>query len=69
LALTALEDFMKSHHGSTQKLARIRLVSRTRSAFEQAREAMHRGNPLAAARALTRFTTLNRALALLALQA
>jgi hypothetical protein len=59
---------MNSHPGSMQKLARIRLVARTRMAWEQAREAMHRGNAAAMARAEARLSALNRALALLALQ-
>jgi hypothetical protein len=60
---------MKTRPASMQKLARIRLVARTRMAWEQAREATHRGNAVAAARARARLDALNRALALLALQA
>jgi hypothetical protein len=51
-----------------QKLARIRLVARTRMAWEQAREAMRGGDAPAAARAQARLDALNLALALLALQ-
>ena len=53
---------------SQQKLARVRLVARTRMAWEQVRDAMNGGNARSAARARVRFTALNRALALLALQ-
>jgi hypothetical protein len=54
---------------SMQRLARIRLVARTRIAWDHAREAMHRGDAPEAARARIRLDALNRALALLALQA
>ena len=54
--------------GSMQKLARIRLVARTRMAWEQAREAMRGGDAPAAARAQARLNALNLALALLALR-
>jgi len=57
------------HSGSLQKLARIQLVARTCMAWEQARDASRDGNPRSAARARTRLAALNRALALLALQA
>jgi len=53
---------------SMQKLERIRLVARTRIAWDQAREATHRGDSAGAARARVRLDALNRALALLALQ-
>jgi hypothetical protein len=53
---------------SMQKLDRIRLVARTRIAWDQAREATHRGDLVGAARARIRLDALNRALALLALQ-
>jgi len=60
---------MKTRHsGSMQKLARIRLVARTRMAWEQVRDAMNCGNARSAARARVRLTALNRAFALLALQ-
>jgi len=60
---------MKTRHsGSMQKLARIRLVARTRMAWEQARAARSRGNARSTARAQARLNALNRALALLALQ-
>lgn len=52
--------------GSIQKLARIRLVARTREAWNQARDVARDANTRS--RALERFATLNRALALLALQ-
>jgi hypothetical protein len=54
---------------SMQRLARIRLVARTRIAWDQARQAVNRGDAPEAVRARIRLDALNRALALLALQA
>ncbi len=53
---------------SQQKLARVRLVARTRMAWETLRDVAPDGDPRSAARARTRLAVLNRAMALLALQ-
>jgi len=53
---------------SQQKLARVRLVARTRMAWETLRDVSRDGDPRSAARARTRLAVLNRAMALLALQ-
>jgi hypothetical protein len=61
---------MKARHSSSlQKLARIRLVARARMAWEDVRDASRDGDTRSATGARTRLTALNRALALLALQA
>jgi hypothetical protein len=62
------EDGVNHRHESSQKLARIRLVARTRMAWEQVRDASCRGEARSATRARARLAVLNRALALLALQ-
>jgi len=56
------------HRRSQQKLARVQLVARTRMAWERFLDASQAGDPRSAARARTRLTVLNRAMALLALQ-
>jgi hypothetical protein len=53
---------------SQQKLARVRLVARTRMAWEQLRDVPHDANRRSASRARMRLAVLNRAMALLALQ-
>jgi len=63
------EDLMKARRSrSLQRLARIRLVARTRVAWEQIRDASYAGDARSAAHARARFAVLNRALALLASQ-